>query len=441
VRVASTVAAPLPRRARAAPWGALQVALAATLLCSVWRVQDLFPILGVLQIPLLSSLAAIALFLLARDVERSLLVLRHPIVRLSLVLLLLMVLSVPGSLYPGLSAKFILKDYVRTVLLMLILAGSVRHFRDLERYAATHVAGALIFCVMVLAKFPVDAKGRLGELGYYDANDLGLLMVCVTPLAVYFLRGGARPLQRWVALAALALFLISLVKTGSRGGFLGLIAVGGFIVFRFTSLPRRIRLAAVAAACVVLAFAANDRYWTMMRTLLNPQADYNWSGNEEGGRMEVWKRGVGYMTMHPLLGVGVSAFPVAEGTISPLAERQRLGIGLKWSAAHNSFVQIGAELGVPGLIVFLWLLWVSRKTLRRFGRLPPGPDGRTVPAAALAQSLTAALLGYCVAGFFLSQAYSAFLYTLFGMIAGMGVLASAPVSLAAQGGGTPRRVG
>jgi O-antigen ligase len=419
-----------PGRVGAGHWGLLTLAVAACLLCDIWRFQDLFPVLGLLQVPLLSSVAAIVVLVLSRDVGRSLAVWRHPMIKLGLVILLLMVVSVPGSLYPGLSARFILKDHVRTFLLMVILAGSVRVVGDLERFAAVQVMGAAIFCIMVLVKFPVGADGRLGELGYYDANDMGMILVCAIPLATYFLRSGVRPTGKWLALAALGIFVVGVIKTGSRGGFLALIVTSAFIVFRFTALPRRIRITAVAAAFLVLALASNDRYWTTMHTLLNPRSDYNWAGHEEGGRMEVWKRGVGYMADHPLLGVGVSAFPIAEGTISPLAERQQVGRGLKWSAAHNSFVQVGAELGIPGLLVFVWLLWSGAKTLRRIGRLPRGPDGRTVPSAALAQSLAASLVGYCTAGFFLSQAYSAFLYSVLGMIVGLAVVAptvSAPV--------------
>jgi O-antigen ligase len=225
------------------------------------------------------------------------------------------------------------------------------------------------------------------------------------------------------------IFIIAIIRTGSRGGFLGLIAVGLFMLFGFTQIPRRLRIGAVAAATAGLFLVAGPSYWESMATLLNPKADYNWSGESDTGRMEVWKRGIGYMNGRPIFGVGVNAFAVAEGTISPIADRQDIGIGVKWSAAHNSFVEIGAELGYPGLIAFILLFVAAFRSLRGKGdsRAPPGSE--RFQRAVFAQTLTASLVGYLVTGFFLSQAYAAFVFITLGMVVAMACL---PPSASAQ---------
>ena len=71
------------------------------------------------------------------------------------------------------------------------------------------------------------------------------------------------------------------------------------------------------------------------------------------------------MMANPLLGVGPGNFQTAEGTLSPLAERQQYGVGVRWNAAHNSFVQIGAELGFPGLALFVAVIVSAFVALRR----------------------------------------------------------------------------
>jgi hypothetical protein len=123
-----------------------------------------------------------------------------------------------------------------------------------------------------------------------------------------------------------------------------------------------------------------------------------------------------------LTGVGVFAFPVAEGTISPLATRQELGIGLKWSAAHNSFVQIGAELGVFGLIAFILAISHTYRTSRKVGRSPPG-GGKPSDEQVFGQALAGAVIAYVIAGFFLSQAYGAFVFVLYGLAIGLSKVA------------------
>src|SRR5678815_3555338 len=96
-----------------------------------------------------------------------------------------------------------------------------------------------------------------------------------------------------------------------------------------------------------------DRYWQQMGTIAS-ESDYN--RTDETGRVQIWKRGIGYMLSNPLLGVGAGNFPAAEGLLSPFAQRQQFGVGVRWSAAHNTLVQVGAELGVVGLVLFVALV-------------------------------------------------------------------------------------
>jgi len=416
-------------------WSPFEIAVAVALLTGVWRLQMFLFFVAKLQIPILASGAAIWFFIAEGGLARLPRVARHPVSRWVIVTLALMLLSVPTSLYPGLSARAVFLDHSRDIILMLLIAASIRKRASIERLALMNLIGGIVFCFAVWKYAQIGSDGRLGDLGgYYDANDLAMLLVCSLPLAVYFLRRGVPGVLRALALAGLGVFMITFVKTGSRGGFLGLLAISGFMLFRYTAIPGRIRWGAITAAALVLMTIAGNRYWAMMGTLLHPTQDYNWSGKDESGRMEVWRRGIGYMLQRPFTGVGVNAFSIAEGTISDLADRQARGIGLKWSAAHNSFVQIGAELGVGGLIALVMVLWRSFQAVGWIAALPRGPGRRVLPEAALAQSLQACLVGYIVSGFFLSQAYSALLYVLLGLVVGLWMVMNPP------GVKAPRRV-
>ena len=119
--------------------------------------------------------------------------------------------------------------------------------------------------------------------------------------------------------------------------------------------------------------------------------------------MEVWKRGVGYMLRRPVLGVGADNFYVAEGTLSERGRQQQFGRGFKWSAAHNSFVQIGAELGIPGLVAFIAMLIVAFRTGLRSSARSHDPDSLTQHA--LGQAFAATVIGYVVTAF--NESYAA----------------------------------
>jgi O-antigen ligase len=159
---------------------------------------------------------------------------------------------------------------------------------------------------------------------------------------------------------------------------------------------------------VVVLVAASERYWDQMGTILS-DTDYN--RTSETGRMQIWSRGIGYVMSYPVFGVGPDNFPAAEGLLSPFASRQGLGVGVRWNAAHNSYLQVAAELGLPGLVCFVALLAASLAVLARAARRARRADPASrVPQ--LAQALTGSLIGFMVGAFFLSLAYAEMLYTL-----------------------------
>src|SRR5207248_1911845 len=244
-------------------------------------------------------------------------------------------------------------------------------------------------------------------------------VVCTLPLVLYLWRKPAGPWSRALLAAATVFLMVALGKTGSRGGFLGLVTVGGYLLLRLRGVSTLQRVATVALLAILLSTLASDKYFERMGTMLHLSQDYNWSGKSETGRLAIWRRGLGYMIDHPFLGVGAAAFPVAEGTLAPEAQEQRrYGRGFKWSAAHNSFIQIGAELGVGGLILFVALFAAAFRVLGRLRAVP------LVEIAVLAQILTGSLVAFIVTASLLSQAYSAYLYTLLGMVLGLWKIAS-----------------
>lgn len=394
----------------------LQAAVMFMAFVAVWRVQDLFPVLAALKLQFVAPALGLLAFLADSDPRRAARRILNPLAYKLYGIAVMIALSIPTSLWAGKSLNFFLNDHAKTLLLMTLMAASIRSSADVIRYAGMHVAGAVMYSYFIITNFRVSARsGRLGDLIYYDSNDLGLLLVATIPLCVFFLRPQARVHVRVAASAVLALLVYTLVQTGSRGAFLALIGCGAYLLFNFAAIQKTVRVYAVGALVAFLFVFGGDRYWEMMSSLLTPKQDYNWTS--ESGRKELWKRGIGYMLTHPFTGVGARAYQQAEGTISNISVRQQYGIGLKWSTAHNSFVELGAELGLIGLGLFVAGLLHAWKYVRGVGS--PGLEARAGPLGPLGHALGGTLIAYCIAGFFVSAAYSAFLYTIFGMVLGM----------------------
>jgi O-antigen ligase len=384
--------------------------VAGHILTAVGRIHQLFPALELLRPALLTGVLGLGLYVFDRHPQRRLQPVLGPPMKLLLALLFWMMLSVPAALVVGNSFEVVFNGFLKTVLMVLLVAGAVRHFRDVERLVFVYLLGAAVYALVVVLRFDLGsgADWRLGRLYYYDANDLATFLVTAMPLGLYFLHGGRRMRIRLFAVAASAMLAVTFVWTGSRGGFIALVAVGAFIVLRYSAIPLRRRVVATVLVALVVVCTASERYWTQMGTILS-DADYN--RTEETGRMQIWSRGIGYMLRHPLLGVGPGNFQTAEGTLSPFAERQQFGVGVRWNAAHNTFVQAGAEMGMVGLALFVGVIasaFVALRRSRQGDAVGAGQESR----ARLAQVLTAALIGFVVGAFFLSLAYSEMLYVL-----------------------------
>ncbi len=395
-------------------WDLLLVSVSAYILVAVGRVHQLFPALQVVRPAILAGLLALLLYVIdRRAIRRSELLWVGP-TKCLLALLAWMVLSVPWALVPGNSFTLVFDNFIKTVLMYLVVVGAVRYIRDIERLAAAYVASATVYAAVVLSRFELGSGDawRLGHLYYYDANDFATFVVSAFPMALYFAHAGRRQAVRLLSMGALLILTVAFVHTGSRGGFLALAAVGVFFVFRYTAIPVGRRVGAFSVVALLVVATASDRYWSQMGTMFS-DSDYNQT--EESGRMQIWQRGVGYMLQYPILGVGPENFPVAEGTLSEFAERQQYGIGVRWNAPHNSLVQIGAELGIAGLLLFVAIIAGAFRALHRAGR---HVTDRRERRAELAQALTASLIGFIVGAFFLSLAYSEILYTLVAIAVG-----------------------
>ena len=394
-----------------ARWDWLLGAVAVYILTAIGRIHELFAVVGIVHPAVLAGVLAVALYLHDASRVRAAQLLWVPTTKWLVALFFWMVLSVTGALVLSTSFELVVGDFSKTVLMYAVIAGAVRGRRDVERLAAVYLLGVAVYACVVLLRFDVGegSDWRLGHLYYYDANDFATLAVTAMPFGLYFAHRGGGSVSRLFAITALAVVAAAFVYSGSRGGFLALLATSTFIGLRYTAISFATRFDTLAVVAIVLIGTATDRYWEEMGTILS-DSDYNYTS--ETGRIQLWRRGIGYMLEHPILGVGPNNFSRAEGTLSPLAERQRFGIGVRWSAPHNSYLQVGAELGIPGLILFAGMIASALAALRRSGRTRDPDTVAPAAPADLTQAITAALIGFLVGAFFLSLAYLEILYTL-----------------------------
>ncbi len=429
VKVPSAVAAVQPQVFAAMP-NITRWFVAGAIFISISRVHGFFPILATIKATLLLSVLGVIMLFGTMESWRPGDLGKHWIPKLSGLLLVIAILGVPFGIYPGQSLNTITDLFARALLLGVMVWASARTPAGTRFMAKTLAAAIVTAAALALFVGKRDSSGRLAGGYTYDANDIALVAVVGIPLCVWWLLDKANRF-RGAVLAATPLLIYLVIQTKSRGGFLALVAVlGAILVLGLRGKNRQFRQASgMIAVLVALSIPLlPGGYLDTMRTM-NDKDDYN--RTSPTGRIEVWKRGMGYAYSHPLTGVGIGNFATAEGTLSSISrERSAETKGWKWSTAHNSFVLAAAELGLIGGSAFLILVVGSIVTLLRLGRGKGDGTENLLPAF-----LGISVLGFAVAGYFLSWTYYDLTWALFGLAAAvlMGARShaeTAPVMLA-----------
>lgn len=397
----------------------------------IGRIQEALVVLAPLRIGLLSAGLALLVWMHLPGKLSDKIPLRVPQVRYVMLLLGLGVITVPISSWPRHSLEFVTTMYIKIIVLFLLALSLCRSLQDVRRMVWASCGGATLLTLSGILTgriFDRDHRDDLMGPATYDPNDLALVLVVLLPLALY-LYSTAKWLGRAALAGMLLIFLYGLVLTQSRGGFLALLVVGALLVWR-SPLARHNKIILAVLGVLVFGGIAGPSYWDRIRTIWDPQTELD---RTAGGRTEVWKTGLMIMLTHPW-GVGMDGFVIAEGLTHG-------GRG-KWSAAHNSFLQVGVDLGIAGLVIFVRLLLETIKELRAVQRHPQyrpawvqspamllrrsmepllltrrkgGVNGDVGQLMLLASMLEISFIGFMVGGFFLSQAYGGILYFLIAM--------------------------
>ena len=241
--------------------------------------------------------------------------------------------------------------------------------------------------------FGFRSWGVTGGAGWFNnSGDFGIAMCIFIPVSLCFALGLKPQLPRWKFLLLLtfpASALLGIVASSSRGALLGIAAVG----FWFLMSSRRYRLQALLATVLV-----GGLVYTILPA--EQKARFETAGTDETSqlRLRYWRDGIRIAQDHALLGVGYFNW-------LPYYQRN---YNVKGQLPHNIYIQAAAELGMPGLAVFLGLAVLTLAINRRTRRLTKGrPETRLLHL--LAHGLDGGLIGYLAAGMFVSV----FWYPLF----------------------------
>ena len=295
----------------------------------------------------------------------------------------------------------------RLILLLTVIAASIGFHATKAGVVSLFGGGVRFF------------DGLAGAFSDNNGYALGTVMMMPFLLAV---AGNAHimfgPKREWMAgwfrrgaLAAVPMCALTVISTFSRGAFLALVAA----TLVYVSLhQRRIRLSLALATLtlLVLAYAPiPEGYGERLATI----ATYNEIGEQSAlGRLHLWQVAVKMAESEPF-GVGLRNYEPAYNAYD--FSYGQYGVD---RAAHSSHLQVLAELGYPGAVVWILQFSVAFAIVYRIRRR----SHQLAPVAAsfvtsVANCLVASMVAFLVGGSFVSLAVNDLTWLTFAMLAAL----------------------
>ncbi|MEJ7576964.1 MAG: O-antigen ligase family protein [Pyrinomonadaceae bacterium] len=323
-------------------------------------------------------------------------------VTLIALLCLIALITMPLAISPADAWKMFNETYVRVVLMFIVMVNVVRTEWRLKGMILLMLAATCLLSAAALNDYragnlPIEGYRVRGLIGgmFGNPNDLALHLVTMIPLAVALFIGSRNIIKKVLYAVCAIMFVGANVVTFSRGGFLGLMCVAGVMVWK---LGRSKRLTAIILSLIVggafVALAPGD-YGIRLLSIFDSSLDPNGSST---ARNAVLGRAIYNALANPLFGVGMDNYHI---------------VSIREIVNHNAYLQMGTELGIPALIIYIMFMLAPLSRLRRIER-ETFDLRRGSRFYYLAVGLQAAIIGYMVSSFFLSVAYQWYVYYLVG---------------------------
>jgi putative inorganic carbon (HCO3(-)) transporter len=233
----------------------------------------------------------------------------------------------------------------------------------------------------VVKGFNTAAEG----FGGMDNNCFGVSLVTVIGPAMALAISSKTWRARWLAIAATALMLHTVLLTFSRGAMVGLIAVG---VTLFVMMPKRPKYIFAMLVAVVIAVRFTgpqlaDRYASAF-------ASGEDRDSSSQSRVDLWRDCLLVIEAQPIFGVGPANWSLVAADFG-------------WpegKSAHSVWMETAAEVGIPGALFLLLFFGCAGARLWPIARTRLTETNRY--EVVLATGVILSIVGFCVSGQFVS---------------------------------------
>jgi O-antigen ligase len=319
-------------------------------------------------------------------------------VKFLLLLFAQMILTIPFAVWRGGAFKMVFSSFSKGVMVAVLVSMLVTTLPQLRKLMFVQAVCVSLMTLASIAIHHTDGVGRLSGVSggvFENPNDLAINIGINFPFAfAFFLRARGPRKAFWGG--AMLVMLYGVMLTYSRSGFLALALASLISLWEFGIKGRRFYLIFAAFLLLIGAVAfAPENYSERLQSIFMGRISGSGDRGSAEARALLLKDSIQQMLEHPLFGVGPGNFQVVNGV---------------WKVAHNTYSEMGAEAGVPALILFLLVLGAAYRSLRNAQKSPYCAHDREFQI--ISGGVKAAFGAYLIGAFFSDTAYNLFPYYL-----------------------------
>ena len=244
-----------------------------------------------------------------------------------------------------------------------------------------------------------------------DPNFWGQVLVAVSMLIVFRIIHEKNMHVRLGSALMLGLILYIVLNTYSRGAYLALVIDMLLILLLYR---KRIDSVVVVAVLIILVLAlpfVPATYRNRFNSLFVTSQNGIYEDTSLRGRSSEMLTGLAMFEEHPILGVGVSNYPIQYQRYAQL-----IGIEFRSEARdpHSLYIQLLAETGILGTVTFLGMVFFLLNALGKAGRAAEKVQ-RLEEWLPWLNSIRLAILSYMLTSVFLHSAFIRYFWLLVAM--------------------------
>ena len=362
------------------------------------------------QLALLLAGTSMLLALLTQDLLR---VFQRRSSRWILLFSMWLILCALLSYWRGGSVFWLRDSWLKSFLTFVIIVAAINSLQDLHRSMRVIAWANLALVGITLVKGTSDVSdnavmGRYAaDIGIFsNPNELANYLLIGLPFGYMALRQAQGIWGKIFWSGALGLVVVTLLRTGSRGGAIAL-GVLAIAVFFTSSAVGKLRLfvlgvSLTAATVALMPQKTLNRYSTIFGKVdedAMSDVSVDVAVGSSTSRIYLLQRSLQITFEHPIFGLGPGTFSDYLGH-----ETKSKGLLGVWLVTHNTFTEISSETGLVGFTIYLlWLVSCFRLNFRIYRN---ARQTKQPLVEELALCLILCLITYVVHGCFISMGYS-----------------------------------